>query len=102
MLLNQAGLPLPALPTVLTAAALSAQHPDRLVAVVVAGLAGTLIGDLVQYWCGRRFGRRLLSLVCKISLSPDFCVSQTETLLTRVGPLPLLFASSYPGFRCCR
>src|SRR5262245_17544181 len=28
-------------------------------------------------------GRRILGLLCKMSLSPDFCVSQTETAFTR-------------------
>ena len=95
--LNQGGLPVPALPTVMMAAAVSAQHPSRLAAVVLAGVGGALIGDLVQYWCGRRFGRRLLSMLCKVSFSPDFCVSQTETMLAKVGPLSLLFAKFLPG-----
>jgi membrane protein DedA with SNARE-associated domain len=55
VMLNQGGLPLPALPTVLAAAALSTQHPNRLAAVVMAGVSGALLGDLVQYWCGKRF-----------------------------------------------
>jgi len=97
VMLNQGGLPLPALPTVLTAAALSAQHPNRLAAVVMAGVSGALLGDLVQYWCGKRFGRRILSMVCKVSFSPDFCVSQTETMLAKVGPLSLIFAKFLPG-----
>ena len=96
-MLNQGGLPLPALPTVLTAAALSAQHPNQLATVVMAGVGGALLGDLAQYWCGRRFGRRILSMVCKVSLSPDFCVSQTEAMLARVGPLSLIFAKFVPG-----
>ena len=45
---NQGGLPLPALPTVLTAAALSAQYPHRLATVVMAGVSGALLGDLVN------------------------------------------------------
>jgi membrane protein DedA with SNARE-associated domain len=97
VMLNQGGLPLPALPTVLTAAALSAQQPNRLAAVVMAGVSGALLGDLVQYWCGKRFGRRILSMVCKVSFSPDFCVSQTEAMLAKVGPLSLIFAKFLPG-----
>jgi membrane protein DedA with SNARE-associated domain/rhodanese-related sulfurtransferase len=95
--LNQGGLPLPALPTVMMAAAVSAQQPNRLAAVVLAGVSGALIGDLVQYWCGRRFGRRILSMLCKVSFSPDLCVSQTEAMLAKVGPLSLLFAKFLPG-----
>jgi membrane protein DedA with SNARE-associated domain/rhodanese-related sulfurtransferase len=97
VMLNQGGLPMPALPTIVTAAALNARQPNQLAAVLLAGLVGALMGDLVQYWCGRRFGRRILALVCKISFSPDFCVSQTETLLAKVGPLSLLFSKFLPG-----
>ena len=56
VMLNQGGLPLPALPTILMAAALSAQHPDHLAAVLAAGLGGAVIGDSLQYWCGRHSG----------------------------------------------
>ena len=97
VMLNQGGLPLPALPTVLTAAALSAQHPNQLATVVMAGVGGALLGDLAQYWCGRRFGRRILSMICKVSFSPDFCVSQTEAMLSKIGPLSLIFAKFFPG-----
>jgi membrane protein DedA with SNARE-associated domain/rhodanese-related sulfurtransferase len=97
VMLNQGGLPLPALPTIVTAAALSAQHPNQLAAILLAGVIGALLGDLVQYWCGRRFGRRVLALVCRISVSPDFCVSQTQTLLAKVGPVSLLFSKFLPG-----
>jgi membrane protein DedA with SNARE-associated domain/rhodanese-related sulfurtransferase len=97
VLLNQGGLPVPAFPTILTAAALSAQHPGQLAAVLVAGSSGALIGDLAQYWCGRRFGRRILALVCKVSFSPDFCVTQTQAMVARVGPRSLLFAKFLPG-----
>ena len=97
VMLNQVGLPLPALPTIVTAAALNAQYPHRLAAVLLAGLMGALLGDLVQYWCGRRYGRRILALVCRVSLSPDFCVSQTQTLLGKVGSVSLLFSKFLPG-----
>jgi membrane protein DedA with SNARE-associated domain len=63
----------------------------------MAGVSGALLGDLAQYWCGRRFGRRILSMVCKVSFSPDFCVSQTEAMLAKVGPLTLIFAKFLPG-----
>jgi membrane protein DedA with SNARE-associated domain len=101
VLLNQGGLPVPALPTILTAAALSAQHPGQLAAILVAGISGALIGDLAQYWCGRRFGRRILALVCKVSFSPDFCVTQTQAMVGSVlGPCCL--RNSCQGFRSFR
>lgn len=71
-MLNQGGLPLPALPAIVTAAALNAQYPNRLAAVLLAGLIGALLGDLVQYWCGRRFGRRILAPALFLGISMTF------------------------------
>jgi rhodanese-related sulfurtransferase len=39
----------------------------------------------------------VLALLCKMSLSPDSCVRQTETLFVRVGPSALLFAKFIPA-----
>ncbi len=46
---------------------------------------------------GQRVGRRLLAIFCKISVSPDSCVRQSENLFTRIGPPSLLFAKFVPG-----
>jgi membrane protein DedA with SNARE-associated domain len=97
LLLTQAGLPLPVLPGLLTAAALAGHDPRQIGEVVAAALAGALLGDLVPYWYGRRFGRRVLSLLCRISFSPDFCVNRTETVFAKVGPWTLVFAKFIPG-----
>jgi len=97
LLLTQAGLPLPVLPSLLTAAALAGHDPRQIGEIVGAGLAGALIGDFVPYWYGRRFGRRVLSLLCRISFSPDFCVHRAETAFARIGPWALVFAKFIPG-----
>jgi rhodanese-related sulfurtransferase len=39
----------------------------------------------------------VLALLCKLSLSPDSCVRQTETVFGRFGPTALLFAKFVPG-----
>jgi rhodanese-related sulfurtransferase len=36
-------------------------------------------------------------LLCKLSLSPDFCVRQTETVFLKIGPCSLLFAKFFPA-----
>lgn len=98
MLLDQAGVPIPAFPVVMVAAALASQGSARVSVIVLAGVAGGLISDFAWYSASRRHGRRLLGLLCKISLSPDSCVRQTETLYARVGGLSLIFARWFPGF----
>ena len=97
MLLDQAGLPIPAFAGLMVAAALGAGGPYGPEAVVVAGVAGSMIADIAWFVASRRYGRKLLSLLCRISLSPDSCVRQTETLYARTGTLLLLFAKLVPG-----
>jgi rhodanese-related sulfurtransferase len=56
------------------------------------------VGNLPWYWAGRRYGHRVLKLVCRITLSPDSCVRQTETVFERRGPVMLVIARFLPGF----
>jgi rhodanese-related sulfurtransferase len=57
-----------------------------------------VIADIFWYGAGARWGRGVLGLLCKFTLSPDSCVRQTETMFTRMGPGTLLFAKFVPGF----
>src|SRR6266700_1230859 len=97
VLLAEGGLPLPAFPILITTAALVAQSRHQIPQIILAGVSGSLIADLAWYWSGQRHGRRVLGLLCKMSLSPDFCVRQTETVFLKVGPYSLLFAKFFPG-----
>jgi len=97
MLLDQAGLPLPVYPTLIVAAALNANDGWRVPEIVLAGTAGSLVADLTWFWAGTRYGRLVLSLLCRLSFSPDSCVRQTETMFSKVGALSLLFAKFVPG-----
>ena len=98
ILLTQIGLPLPVVPTLVTAAALAGQSSYQTAEIVIAGVGGAMLGDLVPYWCGRRYGRRVLGRACRLSLSPDFCVLRTEMVFAKVGRWSLLFAKFIPGF----
>jgi membrane protein DedA with SNARE-associated domain/rhodanese-related sulfurtransferase len=97
VLLAQGGVPLPAFPTLMTAAALVTQSRYQVPEIILAGVSGSMIADLAWYWGGKRYGRRILGLLCKISLSPDFCVRQTETVFAKAGPWSLLLAKFFPG-----
>ena len=95
--LEQVGAPIPALPVLLLAGALAADDPlFGALALFVAMLASTL-GDLAWFWAGRRFGHRVLSLMCRVSLSPDSCVRQTEATFERRGVGTLVIAKFVPG-----
>jgi membrane protein DedA with SNARE-associated domain/rhodanese-related sulfurtransferase len=97
VLLAEGGVPLPAFPILITAAALVTQSRHQVSEIILAGVSGCLIADLAWYWSGKRYGRRVLGLLCKMSLSPDFCVRQTETVFLKVGPWSLLFAKFFPA-----
>lgn len=97
VLLGEAGLPLPAFPILVTAAALMADSRHQAPQLILAGAAGCLLADLAWYWGGQRYGQRVLGLLCKMSMSPDFCVRQTETVFLKVGPCSLLFTKFLPG-----
>src|SRR6516165_11081734 len=95
-LLSQGGLPLPAVPTVMTVAALARQSPYQIAQIILAGISGALIAELALYWCGH-YGQRFLGLLCRLSFSPDFCVRRTEEVFARVGSWSLLFSKFIPG-----
>jgi membrane protein DedA with SNARE-associated domain len=98
MFLEQAGAPVPAVPTLLVAGALTASGETSLSAIVVAAVLGSLLGDLIWYVAGRIYGFRVLQLLCRISISPDSCVRQTETRFMRWGAPSLILAKFVPGF----
>jgi membrane protein DedA with SNARE-associated domain/rhodanese-related sulfurtransferase len=97
VLLAQGGLPLPVFPILMTAGALATQGRYQVPEIILAGVSGSLIADFAWYWGGKRLGRRVLGLLCKMSLSPDFCVRQTETVFLKIGPWSLLFAKFFPA-----
>ena len=98
VLLSRAGLPYPAWPVLLVAGALTAANAASLPLLIAAAVAGDVIADLFWYAAGARWGRGVLGLLCRFTLSPDSCVRQTETMFTRMGAGTLLFAKFVPGF----
>src|SRR5262245_47985041 len=96
--IEQLGLPIPSYPVLLVAGALSYVGGESIVLIVAIGTVGVMLGDLLVYAAGARFGRRALSVVCKLSLARDNCVRQTEDRFAHIGPRALLFVKFVPGF----
>ena len=97
VLAEQIGLPLPALPILLAIGALSGEgHYSVWLALLVA-VAASLTADLFWFALGRRRGRAILKLLCRISLEPDSCVRRTEEVFARHGARTLLYAKLVPG-----
>ncbi len=97
VLLQQIGLPVPAVPTLLLAGSLMTQATG-LARVLAAALLASVLADWLWYWGGRRFGYRVLAGLCRLSINPSSCVSETETRFSRWGLASLVVAKFIPGF----
>jgi membrane protein DedA with SNARE-associated domain/rhodanese-related sulfurtransferase len=97
VLVEQLGIPIPSIPVLLTAGTLSATHRLSATSSVLAVMAACIVADSTWYALGRRFGSRVLRLLCKMSLESNTCVSKTEGYFTRRGPITLLFSKFIPG-----
>jgi membrane protein DedA with SNARE-associated domain/rhodanese-related sulfurtransferase len=97
VLIEQLGLPVPSIPLLLTAGTLSATHRVSAFEALLAVLAACLLSDSTWYLLGRRFGGRVIRLLCKLSLEAATCVSKTEGYFTRRGAVTLLFSKFVPG-----
>ncbi len=96
--LEQMGLPIPAYPTLLVTGALAGTGQYSLATLLATALIGAILADSFWYFAGRKFGKRVMGKLCKISLSPDSCVRQTESLYVKIGPPALLVCKFIPGF----
>src|SRR3982750_3477212 len=79
------GLPVPAAPLLVVVGGLASVGQFSMLGAVVAAIAANLFGDAVWFAAGRRHGHRVMRLLCRISLSPDSCVRQSESLIVRWG-----------------
>ena len=95
--LEQIGFPIPASPVLLLAGTLSATGRLSFSLCLFLASLGCFLGDLVWYWIGRQRGRKVLRLMCALSLSPDSCVRKTEASFLKYGMNSLLFAKFVPG-----
>jgi len=98
VLLEQLGLPIPAYPSMVVAGALAAHGAISFPKVTLAVLVSALIADTLWFLLRRKHGAFMLKLVCRVSLSPDTCVRQTEGLFEKWGLRTLLVSKFIPGF----
>jgi membrane protein DedA with SNARE-associated domain len=96
--IEQIGLPVPAMPTLVLAGALAADGKLSAPLALLAALVAATIGDTAWYLVGRRFGPGVLRTVCRVSLSPDSCVRSTENVFEKYGLASLLLAKFIPGY----
>lgn len=98
VLLEQLGLPIPALPTLVVAGALAVDRGPSAPRILLVAVLACILADGLWFGLGRRQGHRILKTLCRISLSPDSCVRQTESVFDRWGMPSLVVAKFVPGF----
>src|SRR3954447_7401445 len=98
VLLEQLGLPIPAIPVLVVAGALAVDGSLSAWQIVLGAVAASVLADSLWFALGRVQGNKILKTLCRISLSPDSCVRQTESVFERWGMPSLLVAKFIPGF----
>jgi membrane protein DedA with SNARE-associated domain/rhodanese-related sulfurtransferase len=97
VLLDQIGLPVPALPALIVAGALVGNSGGSMLQLFLGASAACVIPDLGWYFAGRVYGSRVMKFLCRMSLSPDSCVGQTQLRFERWGSGALVVAKFVPG-----
>ena len=97
VLAEQIGLPIPAVPLLVAAGALAGAGVLNLWVAIGIAVFAALLGDWLWYELGRRRGRSVLTLLCRIALEPDSCVRRTERFFLRHGSRSLVVAKFVPG-----
>jgi membrane protein DedA with SNARE-associated domain/rhodanese-related sulfurtransferase len=97
VLANQLGLPVPVIPTLIVGGALAAQGTISPTQLFAGALLACLVADSVWFLAGRIYGNGVMKLLCRISLTPDSCVSETQSRFERWGSNALLVAKFVPG-----
>jgi membrane protein DedA with SNARE-associated domain/rhodanese-related sulfurtransferase len=97
LFLKRMGVPVPALPFLLLAGAQGAEDAWFALRALLAATAATVVADAAWFLAGRRFGRAMLGLMCRISLSPETCIRRSEVGFARRGGVTVLAAKFIPG-----
>src|SRR3954471_22707883 len=94
---EQMGIPIPATPWLLAAGSLAAVGKLNLISALAAATFASILADAIWFALGRRYGARVLDLLCRVSLEPDSCVRRTQNVFTRYGMRGIFIAKFVPG-----
>jgi membrane protein DedA with SNARE-associated domain/rhodanese-related sulfurtransferase len=97
VLTEAAGLPLPSVPVLLVAGALAGRGHLNLFLCILLPWSAVVMLNAVWYTLGRRYGSRILHLMCRLSLEPDSCMRRTQVSFERYGSRTLVFAKFIPA-----
>jgi membrane protein DedA with SNARE-associated domain/rhodanese-related sulfurtransferase len=91
------GAPVPAAPLLVLVGGLAVTAQLAFWPAMAAGVLANVLGDGVWFLAGRRYGHRMMRLLCRISMSPDSCVRQSEAFIEKWGGSSLIAAKFIPG-----
>src|SRR5262249_42720045 len=97
VMVDQAGIPLPAIPLLLAVGALVGAGKMNLLVALGTALAGCLAADLIWYGFGRRRGAPVLGSLRRITLEADTGVRRVGGPFTRYRLGTLFMAKFLPG-----
>lgn len=95
--IEQAGVPIPSVPVLLAAGTMSSAHRLHISLVLPVVLLACLMADTTWFLLGRRYGSRIVNVLCRMSFEAASCVTRTQGSLQRRGATTMLFAKFVPG-----
>src|SRR5579862_5825066 len=96
VLAEQLGAPVPSVPILLATGALIGLGRESFSRSMLIVLASSGLADSMWYVLGRQRGGSVLRLLCRISLEPDSCVSNTRDWFKRLDYWALVIAKFVP------
>jgi membrane protein DedA with SNARE-associated domain len=98
-LIDATGLPFPGRVLLVIAGASGARTESDLLALVLLGALGAVLGDHLWYVIGRWGGDRPLAFYCRVSLGSRRCMSRAREYYERFGPATIVVGRFLAGVR---
>jgi membrane protein DedA with SNARE-associated domain len=97
VLTESLGLPIPSVPLLITMGALAGVGKQNLFLCIGLGVFAAVLGDIFWYVIARHRGKKVLSIICRMSFEPGSCVTRTENIFARYGARSFLITKFVPG-----
>jgi membrane protein DedA with SNARE-associated domain len=94
---RQLCLPVPAIFFLMTAGALAGRGELRIGIILAVSTLGCLAADLVWFQAGRRWGTRIIRLLCSLSGDPRYCAQRARNSFDRWGLPSVMVVKFLPG-----
>jgi len=97
ILLDQSGLPIPAVPILVACGALAARGEISLTSLLLTATAASMTADLAWYALGKWRGSHVLRIFCRYSLHAEERISGMQRSLRHHGLVSIGLAKFIPG-----